>query len=643
MNPSLQSPSDLGSNDLGRSDLGRSETSRTIAGQDELPPVPGSRPGTSPQRWAPPDSPLNPIEQLRDNVRAENALNRMPTNQPAVGALPRRIPPPPMRLGRAEVSALERTKMEWWPDQVSQQVLDRPRWVTFDLQTVLLDALQNSPRIQSVSHRTATAMERIVQQDAAFDPSILLSGNLGRTNDPVGSTLITGGADRLVEESVSVQGGFRRTTRRGTEIEVAQQLGLTDSNSEFFVPRDQGDSRLSLSLTKPLLDRGGQVYNERLITQARIDSRVAWQEMRSEVEQRIAEVITAYWQLYQLRCEVSQQRDLLSRGQAILRVLNSRKDFDTGRIEITKAQQRIARRDDQLLSIEAELRKQQSRLAVAIGSDALLSGTGELEMIPVRPIQFPEMTWNVRDCVARALEYRPEIRAATHELELSSLEMTVTRAELVPQLNAVFNGYLSALNGESQVGRSLIEQFENGPGVSAALEYEMPRGNRAARSRVREAQQRYRQRAASLQDVIQQTQFEVESALIDVQTALRAQQKKQLVLETAIHEENILYVRWQTVGGDGSRIGILLENLLDAQQRRTDAERDWVATQTTYLTAIVGLQRAMGTLLINEGIRPQRFGHCEVQFIHDETDTVPQTMSPITPHPTLPIDEDSKR
>ncbi len=90
------------------------------------------------------------------------------------------------------------------------------------------------------------------------------------------------------------------------------------------------------------------------------------------------------------------------------------------------------------------------------------------------------------------------------------------------------------------------------------------------------------------------------------------------MLKLAIDEENILMVRWRKIGGDGSRIGIVLENLLDAQQRRTDAERDWVASQTAYLVSLVRLQRAMGTLLINEGISPQQDCALSVSFVRED-------------------------
>ena len=528
--------------------------------------------------------------------------------------------------------------MKWWNGHVAQQVLPKQRWVTFDLETVLMDTLANSPRIQSVSNRTTATVHRIVQQDAAFDPSILLGGDLGATNDPVGNTLTTGGADRLQEQSLDFRGGMKRTTRRGTELEWSQEIGFLDSNSSFFVPNDQGNAKLSLSLTKPLLARGGRYYNERLVIQARIENRLAWQEMRSEVEQRIADVIAAYWNLYQMRAQLTQQRDLIERSQHVERVISSRKGFDAGRIEIIKARSRVARRQDRVIELETELEKAQARLASLIGSETL-QAADDLELIPILYPEFSDTHWQLRDAVAQALENRPEVRVATHDLELAAHDIRVSRTELAPQLNWVFNGYLSQLNGGSQVARSFWEQFANGPGISTGLEYEVPRGRRASKAKLRESQAIYRQRTADLQEVIQKTRFEVEAALIDVRRYALQRESKRKVLEQAIDEENILTVKWRLIGSDGSRVGVVLETLLDAQQRRTDAEQALVAAETSYLIAQVQLQRAMGTLLIDEGIHAtQAACSAEIAFHRDPEYPSPAELNAQPMTESIPMD-----
>ncbi len=553
-----------------------------------------------------------------------------------------RLPPvpspallPPVKTaesGKPRV-ANEAPTLDWWSDRVSASVLDEPRWVTFDLQTVLVDTLSFSPRIKSVSHRTSIALEQIVQQDAAFDPSLLLEKRVGRTNDPVGNSLETGGPPRLIRESFTSRSGIQRRGRHGSEVIMTQELGLLSSNSLFFTPEDQGNARLSLSLTQPLLMRSGQVYNERLLMQARIDSNVSWQDMRAVVEQRVADVIKAYWRLHELRCNLIQQDALLTRGERIEEILIGRNDFDSSRIEMAKAQQRVARRIDRQVQIRAEIEKQQIELATLVGSDALAEAGGELELIPRAAPLFPDFNIELRDAVLQGLENRPEVRAAIEALESAALAIRVTRAELLPELTAVVETYLMGLNGSNDVFGSFVDQFaRGGPGVSAGLRYDLPVGRRAARARHREAYHLYQQRSEELREAMQLTRADIETALVTLRTAITQRQTKRRLLLTAIEEETVLTRRWEMMGGDGAAVGTVLENLLDAQQRRTDAEREWTAAQIRYRTSLVDLQRAMGTLLTGEGIEPiTACGDSSIEFIHTQSvgrptavDDVPQ-------------------
>ena len=163
---------------------------------------------------------------------------------------------------------------------------------------------------------------------------------------------------------------------------------------------------MNLSLTQPLLSRGGQVYNERLLTQARIDGKVSWQEMRGDVEKRITDVIAAYWRLYELRCHLLQQSRLLKRGERIEAIVEARRDFDAGRVELAKARQRVARRIDRQLQVKAELQRQQTRLATLVGSEELMAADGALELIPMESPIFPKIEFSLRDAVLQGIENR---------------------------------------------------------------------------------------------------------------------------------------------------------------------------------------------------------------------------------------------
>ena len=524
----------------------------------------------------------------------------------------------------------------WWESKTNELLLKRQRWVQFDMPLILTDTLVHSPQIKRVSSRASIALERITQQEAAFDPTLLLGADTGRTNSPVGNSLTTGGDSRLREETLDLRGGVQRRTRNGATLDVSQRLSLLDSNSTFLIPENQGISDLSISLTHPLLARKGRRYNERLLTQAKIDSQIAWQDMRADVEQRIASVMTTYWELYEARCHVIQQRDLLARGERVEALILARTGYDSSRIELAKVRQRIARRYDRLIAQVATIKRMQSQLATLVGSDALFGANSDLELLPkTKPIS-PAKYWELHDTLIQGAQFRPDIRAAVNELEAAALQVHVAKTELVPELNAIFDVSMGAISDDFDIANSLSEQHRTGPGIAGGLQFQMPRGRRLAHSRKREANHYYQQKSKALQEAMLQARFQIETRYIELTRTIDQHQSKRTLVEAAREEEYVLTRRWELIAGDGSAIGVVLENLLDAQQRRTDAEIEMVSTQADYMIAMVELQRAIGKLLVNEGITPTR-ADSDNSIDFSLTDTQPINTLPVTTtvHPAI--------
>jgi outer membrane protein TolC len=525
-----------------------------------------------------------------------------------------------------------RTEVEspWWENAAFSPLLQTPEQVAFDLPTVLTDTLETSPRISAVSRRTSIAYEKIVQQDAVFDPTLLLEGGYDRVNDPVGSTLTTGGPDRLIQNGLTASAGFRKLTRRGTVVDLSQELGTLDSNSLFFEPNPQGNSKISLSITQPLLATSGEVYNTRLVTQASIDSRIAWQEMRSEVENHIVETFNAFWRLYERRCHLVQQRSLIERGEQIARLVDARADLDSGPLQRIKVQRRLATDRDRLIEIEAELKRLQVVLRTLVGSPALAALNQSVELIPLANPDLPNEHIVLEDAIVRGLEYRPDVQAATQELAAAGLSINVTRNELKPQLDAVFDAYLSGLRGDNRFFQAFGDQFTEGPGLTAMLQYSLPYGRRAARSRVREAQHRYQQRSEELKQSLLAARREIETALIQANANFRLRDSKAITLEAALREEEIATRRWEVLAGDGGPTALVLEDLLETQKRRTEAEQLLVTCQVASIISMIELQKAMGTLLKTEGIEPIRPNHTSrIELLQTEPVELGQMM-PLT-------------
>lgn len=496
---------------------------------------------------------------------------------------------------------LAQKQPEWWKAESQTPILTEVPWVSFDLNTLVMEAIARNPRIAAVNHQASIAMERIVQEDAVFDPNVLLESKYGSTSDPVGNSLTTGGPPRLHEDSWNNKAGVIKTTRTGTSVDLSQQAGLLDSNSLFFLPPNQGNTRLNLSVTKPLRAGAGKVYNERLIIQARIDSRITFQQVRQEIQQNLSQTMATYWKVYQTRCHVLQQRDLLERGLEIEKMVLARRAFDSGELEIVRVNNRIARRRDELILLERDLLNLQTTLAALVPSDSLRPGQ-PLEMIPLGTPTCMPIEVDVRDAVITAISLRPEVRTAAIDLESAALEVSVTRNELLPQLDAVVGGYLAGLNGENDVTRSFGDQFADGrPGFNAGLQYEMPYAQRAAKSRQRAARTRVLELNEKYRESVALTQAEVETAARNLQTAIARLETRKAVWISAVRQEALVQCRWESLGPEGRHAALVLEDLLNQQESRTNAEKDMVAAEVEYMLSLIDLQQAMGTLLTADG------------------------------------------
>ncbi len=132
--------------------------------------------------------------------------------------------------------------------------------IPLDVNSLLIDALRYSARIRAISDNAVIAETAITQTAADFDPTTFMESKFVRTSVPTGSSLDAGfNVARLREEDWFTRGGIRRKTTAGGNVELSQRIGLKDSNSNFFLPDNQGTSRLSLSYSHPFMRGAGKM------------------------------------------------------------------------------------------------------------------------------------------------------------------------------------------------------------------------------------------------------------------------------------------------------------------------------------------------------------------------------------------------
>ncbi len=182
-----------------------------------------------------------------------------------------------------------------------------------------------------------------MKSQAAFDVHAFMESKFDRQSDPTGNVLETGGPSRLRQGDFGYSAGLRKRTPLGGSWEVSQRVGLRDSNSRFFSPEQQGNSRLSLSFDQPLLNGFGKPYNSALIVLADIDTSVAMDQTSVALQSHLIQIFEAYWELYLQRSVLVQKQLNLRRAQVVLEQLTPRREVDALESQILRAASRGGR------------------------------------------------------------------------------------------------------------------------------------------------------------------------------------------------------------------------------------------------------------------------------------------------------------
>src|SRR5262245_29778888 len=348
-----------------------------------------------------------------------------------------------------------------WDEQVTRRSRESSTHTSIGLDDMILGALRHSPRVRAISDTPLIRETAIMEAEGQFDWRAFMDSRFTDTSDPVGSTLTTGGPSRLIDENWRYSAGLRRKLYTGGKFEISQHIGLEDSNSQFFSPTNQANSKLALNFTQPLLNGAGRAYNTSLILLAQIDTDAAQDEFSKQLQDHLLEVTRTYWQLYQNRAVLLQKRQVHSQAVEILEELESRRGVDSLESQIVRARAAVATRQAEIIRSEMAIRNTESKLRVLVNDPELVPNE-RTELLPAESPSSQPIEINLVDSLATAMQHRPEIDQATKNVRAASVRMGISKNELQPVLDFVAEAYASGLEGDFSLGRSYGSQFSEG-------------------------------------------------------------------------------------------------------------------------------------------------------------------------------------
>lgn len=494
----------------------------------------------------------------------------------------------------------------WWQAQVSDPLRATGDAQRVDLDALIISALAFSPFVRAVSQDVLIQETGIVEAQAAFDIRAFMDSKFFRKSEPIGNVLETGGPPRLREGDFGYSAGLRKRTPLGGSWEVSQRIGMRDSNSRFFAPEQQGNSRLSISFNQPLLNGFGKPYNTALVLLADIDTQVAMDQTSASLQEHLIRIVEAYWELYLQRSVLLQKYRNLQRAQVILERLTQRREVDALENQIVRARAAVATREAELIRTGTNIRNIEARLRALTNSPELLS-TPHSELIPSDRPAMVTVEVSLPDAIVTALQHRPEIDAATQEIRAATVRLDMSCNELLPALDLVLETYVAGLDQDLDIGQAFADQFRLGePSYTAGLVFEVPLHRRAAKARYQRRQLQLRQITQQFDETVQNLSTEVEIAVREVNATYRELLGKFNAMKAAEAEVDYLTRRWELLSGDERSGSFLLEDLLDAQDRLAIEQYGFAVAQRDYTLSQTALKKATGTLLEQEQIEPVR-------------------------------------
>jgi outer membrane protein TolC len=281
----------------------------------------------------------------------------------------------------------------------------------------------------------------------------------------------------------------------------------------------------------------------------------------------------------------------------VVEEIRARQEVDARKTQLFRAESALADRRSALERAEAAVRNAQDRLGTLTGDPEFLNNPRQ-ELIPADRLVLSSDMVDAKIAAQSALRNRPEITQAFLQLEAANIREGMARNEILPQLNLVLEGSLGGLS-DNDIGTAYGRQFtEGGPGYSAGIVFSMPLENNVGKAQLERRRLEVRQQMAQVKTSIDSVLLEVSISAREVGTAYRETQAKYEAVRAYTEDLATLEARRGVQDlRDESMVASFLDTVLDAQDRRTRAEEEFIRAAANYQIAIVNLQRAKGQLL----------------------------------------------
>lgn len=320
--------------------------------------------------------------------------------------------------------------------------------------------------------------------ESAFQPELFGSGGFAERQSPQRNFF----SPSITSQTLDAQLGWRQRVVTGGLFDLAFQPSRFDSAGAPQFPGTQFNSEWVASFRQPLLRSAWSDYHLAPIQSARHRLNQADFDYERSIQDALLQIVQAYWELAFARENWRVVRQALAIGEEQLRITDERI-----RVQALAPRDRIAdeaevaRRREQLIVAENAIRTREDDLRRLLfdGSDG---GLWQINVRPVSPIAVEPRSSPpaVEPLVEVALQQRPDLRSLRSSVAAAEIAQVQAERDTLPNLDFVAS--YSSDGVRDQFRPAFSDAFDQQyPDWSVRLEFAIPLGNQAARSRAQRA------------------------------------------------------------------------------------------------------------------------------------------------------------
>jgi len=459
-----------------------------------------------------------------------------------------------------------------------------PGELTLTLEECRATALRNNLDLKVALLSPTIANETVNQEEARFEALFFANAGMSKTDAPVSSDL-SASQDEVLTGDV----GIELPLRTGGSITLDLPVTRYETNSEFSTLNPAYTSDFSLSLAQPLLRGAGTRANTYAVRIARYEAQIAESRTKLEVIRVIADIDRIYWRLYAARRELEVRKS--EYDLAVAQLERARRKVRAGmanEIEVTSAETGVAERLEGVIIADNNLRRRERDLKRALSRQGLAMDTRTVVVPATEPAPVRYALDTAR-LVEGALLNRMEMVELEFRIAQDAATIDFQRNQALPALALSYRYNVNGLGPTLDDAFELLwdKRFED---HSIGLQLQVPLGNEAARSRLRQAVFTRAQRLATRQARREQIRQEVLNAADQLETNWQR--------VTANRQRTVLAGRNMKAEERRFELGLgTSTDVLDAQTRLGAAQSAGINSLAEYQIALVDLAYATGTLL----------------------------------------------